>query len=209
MQQENLKSNLTVNSQLSEHTVIKLFPDAYFKIIYHSLCFGNRLKEKDTWSEVMGFLSGTVKDDHETEFIHVTNSWPISHGDSTSVTIDNYGSILQRILIKLSVNNETILGWYHSHPSYGLFMSTTDFETQLSYQRLYAKAIAIVFDQTLWSSIHSGLEAYRLQDDFQTFEKIPVDILNYKSELNPHLYRLLIKKIKDNIYLKELDYSHE
>ncbi len=209
MPQENVKSNLTVNTPFSENTVIMLYPEAYYKIIFHSLSYAHRYLDKNSWSEVMGFLSGSLNKEDDNEFIHITKSWPISHGDTVSVTIDNYGIVLNKILIKLSETNENILGWYHSHPSYGLFMSQTDFETQISYQRLFKKAVALVFDHTLWSSIHSGIEAYRLLEDFQNFEKIPIEISNHSLERNSRLYRLFMKKITGKYYLRELDSSHE
>lgn len=39
-----------------------------------------------------------------------------------------------------------IVGWYHSHPGYGLFLSAIDVRTQLAYQALYPKSIALVID---------------------------------------------------------------
>ena len=159
MTHENLKSNLTKNSPTSKDSLVYLYPEAYLKIIYHSLTYSNRLRDKNHWLEVMGWLSGEIKKDSSAifEIVHIKHAWPISHGDAVSVKIDNYDKTLQKIMLKLSTNNETILGWYHSHPSFGLFMSQTDFETQLSYQRLYDKAIALVFDHTLWSTINPGL----------------------------------------------------
>ena len=197
MLQENLKSNLTEKAKTSEHSKVYLYPEAYFKIIYHSLMYANRLRDKTEWLEVIGFLSGLVKKDETSgiEVIHVTKVWPISHGDAVSVSIDNFGKILHKIIVKLSQKDETIIGWYHSHPSFGLFMSQTDYETQTSYQRLYNKAIALVFDHSLLSSIHSGLEAYRLQSDFKTFEKIPIHFThNYKLQLNQSMFELFMNK---------------
>ncbi len=39
-----------------------------------------------------------------------------------------------------------IVGWYHSHPGIGVFMSAIDYATQLNYQRLYPKSVALVVD---------------------------------------------------------------
>ena len=210
MLQENLKSNLTDDASTSENCIINLYPEAYLKIIYHSLTYANRLRDKNDWLEVMGWLSGKITKDKSTNFeiIHVTKSWAISHGDAVSVKIDDYGKALNKVLVKLSNRNESILGWYHSHPSYGLFMSQTDFDTQLSYQRLFKQAVALVFDHTLWSDIHSGIEAYRLQSDFKTFEKIPIMVANYKMNLNSPLYKIFMK-ITNKIYLDEIDSSNE
>jgi proteasome lid subunit RPN8/RPN11 len=201
-------SNLTQLSPTSKNTYVLLHPEAYFKIIYHSLTFANSLLNKKNWIEAMGWISGRIIEDKEKrkEIIHLTKAWPISHGDAVSVKIDNYGLTLTKVISKLSSSKETILGWYHSHPSFGLFMSQTDFETQLSYQRMYDKAIALVFDHTLWSSINLGIEAYRLLSDFQTFEIIPVKITNeYSRSMSLSLHNLYMKKLSKGIILDELD----
>lgn len=212
MTQEHLKSNLTKNAVLSDNSIVQLQPEAYFKIIYHSLTYANRNRDKSDWLEVMGWLSGKIKTDPETavQIVQISKAWPISHGDAVSVSIENYGKILNNILLSLSQHDEVILGWYHSHPSYGLFMSQTDFETQLSYQRLFNDAIALVFDHSIWSTINSGLEAYRLLKDYQTFEIIPIKIINnYSAKLNLKLYELFMKKIENNLTIEELDTAHE
>ena len=212
MSQDHLKSNLTKKATFSDECVIYLYPEAYFKIIYHALTYANRNRDKNNWLEVMGWLSGKVSQEPKTkaEIIHITKAWSISHGDSVSVSIENYGKTLNNVLLTLSKRDEIILGWYHSHPAFGLFMSQTDFETQLSYQSLYDKAIALVFDHSLWSTINSGLEAYRLKKNLKTFEIIPIKIVNnYTNQLNLKLYELFMKKITKNIRIEELDISNE
>ncbi len=212
MTQENLKSNLTKNSPTSNESIVYLYPEAYLKIIYHSLTYSNRLRDKNHWLEVMGWLSGEVKRDSSDifELVHIKRAWPISHGDAVSVKIEDYGKTLEKMMVKVSKYNETILGWYHSHPAFGLFMSQTDYETQLSYQRLYDKAVALVFDHTLWSTINSGLEAYRLLPDYRNFEKIPIIIAhNYQLKFNQPLNRLFMKKIIAKNYLDELDTTND
>lgn len=39
-----------------------------------------------------------------------------------------------------------IVGWYHSHPGFDLFLSTIDIETQKRYQMMFPKAVAMVID---------------------------------------------------------------
>lgn len=40
----------------------------------------------------------------------------------------------------------SIVGWYHSHPGFDLFLSTIDVETQKRYQMMFPKAVAMVID---------------------------------------------------------------
>lgn len=39
-----------------------------------------------------------------------------------------------------------IVGWYHSHPGFDLFLSTIDIQTQKRYQMMLPKAVAMVID---------------------------------------------------------------
>merc|ERR1719387_1088068 len=41
---------------------------------------------------------------------------------------------------------EMVVGWYHSHPNFGCWLSSTDVETQKSFENLHCKAVAIVID---------------------------------------------------------------
>ena len=213
MLQEHINSsNLTKDANFSSNTIINLHPEAYFKIVYHSLSYAHKGRDKNNWLEVMGFISGKItrNKSNTIDVIHITKAWPITHGTSVSVKIDNYGKILNNILVQLSKNDSTILGWYHSHPSFGLFMSQTDYETQISYQRLFNKAIALVFDHTVWSSINTGIEAYRLLPNFSSFEKIPIHASHeYDMKLNLPLYRLFMDKITKNVIIEELELTNE
>ena len=39
-----------------------------------------------------------------------------------------------------------IVGWYHSHPGHGLFLSQTDLETHMSFYQFSPYAISLVVD---------------------------------------------------------------
>jgi proteasome lid subunit RPN8/RPN11 len=41
---------------------------------------------------------------------------------------------------------KSIVGWYHSHPELGCFVSGTDFETQRRFQALFPDAVGLVID---------------------------------------------------------------
>ncbi len=55
----------------------------------------------------------------------------------------------------------THLGWYHSHPDIGYFMSSIDTETQLKMESLNPKSVALVFDQFQLKK-NFGFEAYKM-----------------------------------------------
>ena len=41
---------------------------------------------------------------------------------------------------------QTVVGWYHSHPGFGCWMSGVDMNTQTSFEQLNARAVAVVID---------------------------------------------------------------
>jgi len=42
--------------------------------------------------------------------------------------------------------SECVLGWYHSHPGFGCWMSGVDINTQQSFEALNQRAVAVVID---------------------------------------------------------------
>lgn len=41
---------------------------------------------------------------------------------------------------------QNVVGWYHSHPGFGPWLSGTDIETQRQQEALQARAVAVVVD---------------------------------------------------------------
>jgi 26S proteasome regulatory subunit N11 len=41
---------------------------------------------------------------------------------------------------------EQMVGWYHSHPGFGCWLSIVDITTQKSFERLNSRAVAVVID---------------------------------------------------------------
>lgn len=61
-----------------------------------------------------------------------------------------------------------IVGWYHSHPGFDVFLSAIDIETQKLYQKLFPKAVALVIDPLKYAKTR------RLQDlNFKVFRINP------------------------------------
>ena len=86
---------------------------------------------------------------------------------------------------------ESIVGWVHTHPSYGCFLSGTDKGTQRTYQNLFSKAVALVIDPSKYyhSKKSSDLEIqfFRLIDDID-YKAIPYQL--YFDEHTKHISNL-------------------
>lgn len=98
----------------------------------------------DPRTESAGFLIGKIVRDE----LLITDSTMTKHtGTSAHVVVDN--TEMAEIADELSGRgeNESIIGWWHSHPGMGAgFMSGTDTATQEQYQKMFPQAVALVID---------------------------------------------------------------
>lgn len=46
----------------------------------------------------------------------------------------------------LLIRPEMVVGWYHSHPGFGCWLSGVDINTQQSFEALSERAVAVVVD---------------------------------------------------------------
>ena len=56
-----------------------------------------------------------------------------------------------------------VVGWAHSHPGFGVFMSGTDQRTQASMQAMFPDAVAVVIDPLHKNGIQIGF--FRIEED--------------------------------------------
>jgi 26S proteasome regulatory subunit N11 len=98
----------------------------------------------DVRRESAGFLIGKFVEDQLT----ITDSTMTKHTSSAGhVVVEN--TEMAEIADELGSRgeNESIIGWWHSHPGMGArFMSGTDVATQEKYQKMFPQAVALVID---------------------------------------------------------------
>ncbi|KRY21361.1 COP9 signalosome complex subunit 5 [Trichinella patagoniensis] len=78
---------------------------------------------------------------------------------------------------------ENVIGWYHSHPGYGCWLSGIDVDTQMLHQMYEEPFVAVVIDpcRTLCSgkvdigAFRTYPEHYQPADDVTNYESIPMD----------------------------------
>ncbi|MCK5159469.1 MAG: Mov34/MPN/PAD-1 family protein [Candidatus Heimdallarchaeota archaeon] len=97
----------------------------------------------NTEREIGGYLVGKIIKNKVmiTDAIYAT-----ADSNPTFVSFDN---MLQFKIIKeleKKGSDNTIFGWFHTHPNMGLFLSGTDIATQKIYQALLPEAVAMVCD---------------------------------------------------------------
>ncbi|MFQ5977992.1 MAG: hypothetical protein ACE5OZ_07685 [Candidatus Heimdallarchaeota archaeon] len=179
---------IPVSSKPSE-TVLE--PKAYLKMVLHAAKYAGPQLPRKKWVEVIGLLTGIVENkDTPLERIVVKDAFPIGHGDAISVVIQNPGS-MERVY-REKQGTDFIVGWYHSHPSYGHFMSEEDRKTQLRYQTLWADSIAIVLDPTQISQSSYGFEIFRLKrPGLVRWEQLPYIVRDLSPAPLPELVEFL------------------
>jgi len=146
---------------------------AVLKIASHSLKYAHSKIRRDDWVEVIGLLAG--KFDNAREILHVEDAYPMGHGTAVYAEIKDYKNYV-RAFKDIKKSNLFICGWYHSHPSYGCFMSKEDLGTQARYQKLWDKSIALVIDPYQINGMSLGFEIYRANFKNRKWFSVPFDI---------------------------------
>jgi len=152
---------------------ISLTVKSVLKIASHSLKYAHSKMQRENWVEVIGLLAG--KYDNIKGILHVEDVYPMGHGTAVYAEIKDYKNYV-RAFKDIKKNNLFICGWYHSHPSYGCFMSQEDLGTQARYQKLWDKAIALVIDPYQINGKSLGFEIYRANFKTKKWFSIPFDI---------------------------------
>eukprot|EP01106_Pelomyxa_sp_JSP_P006797 TRINITY_DN20_c0_g1_i2.p1 TRINITY_DN20_c0_g1~~TRINITY_DN20_c0_g1_i2.p1 ORF type:complete len:369 (-),score=116.88 TRINITY_DN20_c0_g1_i2:70-1107(-) len=120
---------------------VRMSAIALLKMVMHARSGGGQL-------EVMGLMVGKVMGD--TMVVMDSFALPV-HGTETRVNAGmeaneymvEYLSLLQQF-----GRQENAIGWYHSHPGYGCWLSGIDVSTQLMYQQYQEPWLAVVIDPT-------------------------------------------------------------
>lgn len=95
--------------------------------------------------EVMGLMLGEFVDDYTVRVVDVF-AMPQS---GTGVSVEAVDPVFQTKMLdmlKQVGRPETVVGWYHSHPGFGPWLSAVDVNTQASFEALNKRAVAVVID---------------------------------------------------------------
>jgi len=133
------------------------------KMATHALKYANKKVPRGEWVEVFGLLAGVLEENGR--IIHILDAYPMGHGDAIYVDIKDYSNFA-KVYHEINKNGQFIVGSYHSHPSYGLFISEEDFGNLSRYQRLWDKAVTLVIDPFLINGKSLGFKVFRA--DLQT-----------------------------------------
>jgi len=111
--------------------------------------------------EVMGLMLGEFVDDYTVRVIDVF-AMPQS---GTGVSVEAVDPVFQTKMLdmlKQTGRPEMVVGWYHSHPGFGCWLSGVDINTQQSFEQLNARAVAVVVDPIQSVKGKVVIDAFRL-----------------------------------------------
>lgn len=178
--------------------------------------------------EIMGLMQGKIDVENRTLYVMDSFALPVE-GTETRVNAQNeaYEYMVQYLDHSKEVGRlENVVGWYHSHPGYGCWLSGIDVNTQRTNQQFQDPFVAIVIDPnrtissgkveigafrtfpegyTSSSSIGGGDSEYQSIplskiEDFGVHanEYYPLEVEHFKSSLDGKLLDLLWNKYWQN-----------
>ena len=83
----------------------------------------------------------------------------------TGVSVEAVDPVFQAKMLdmlKQTGRPEMVVGWYHSHPGFGCWLSGVDINTQQSFEALTARAVAVVVDPIQSVKGKVVIDAFRL-----------------------------------------------
>jgi len=202
---------LTVQqSKYVDNKTVTIKPLAYYKMLVHVLRFGNKMRDRRQYREVMGILIGRLEGEPDNKGVRdviVEDYVPISHGGSIEVAFKPEDYVTFSYVDAEYAEREPPLfsvGWAHSHPGLKIFFSSTDVKNQLGWQTPNPSAIGIVFDHTYLENPEDlGFRTFRLDDP----NKGPMSAYHeVKTTVEPPdnlEYYIKIMEIINNIHAKE------
>jgi 26S proteasome regulatory subunit N11 len=95
--------------------------------------------------EVMGLMIGEYVDEYTVRVTDVFSMPQTATGQSVEAVDPEYQAQMLGML-ELVGRPEKVVGWYHSHPGFGCWLSGEDVQTARSYEQLTARSVSVVVD---------------------------------------------------------------
>jgi len=130
---------------------------AFRKMIFHVLRFVNEIKDEPV--EVLGLCIGNFSSEEGS--LTITDSIPLLHGENIELGLSQE---LYDLFEQVKASHNSIIGFYVSHPGYGLFLTDSDKKIQQYFQTEdNPNAICIVFDHTQIED-NFGVKIFKFKD---------------------------------------------
>lgn len=111
--------------------------------------------------EVMGLMLGDFVDDYTIRVVDVFAMPQQGTGTSVEAVDPEFQSDMMERLQQTG-RHEKAVGWYHSHPGFGPWLSGTDMNTQQSFENTHERCVAVVIDPIQSVKGKVVIDAFRL-----------------------------------------------
>lgn len=183
-------------------------PDCAEKVHVSSLALLKMLKHGRAGvpMEVMGLMLGQFVDDYTINCVDVF-AMPQS---GTSVSVEAVDPVFQTKMLDMlqqTGRGEMVVGWYHSHPGFGCWLSSTDINTQSSFEALNPRAVALVVDPIQSVKGKVVIDCFRLiNPQLMMLGQEPRQTTSNIGHLNKPSIQALIHGLNRHYYSIVIDY---
>merc|ERR1719420_1992079 len=156
--------------------------------------------------EVMGLMLGDFVDDYT---VRVADVFAMPQS-GTGVSVEAVDPVFQAKMLdmlKQTGRPEMVVGWYHSHPGFGCWLSGVDINTQQSFEALSDRAVAVVVDPIQSVKGKVVIDAFRLiNPNMMMFGQEPRQTTSNLGHLNKPSIQALIHGLNRHYYSIAINY---
>lgn len=156
--------------------------------------------------EVMGLMLGEFVDDFT---IHVIDVFAMPQS-GTGVSVEAVDDVFQTKMMDMlrqTGRDQMVVGWYHSHPGFGCWLSSVDVNTQHSFEQLNKRAVAVVIDPIQSVKGKVVIDAFRTIDSSTLMRgNEPRQSTSNVGHLNKPSIQALIHGLNRLYYSLNIDY---
>jgi len=156
--------------------------------------------------EVMGLMLGEFVDDYT---VRVDDVFAMPQS-GTGVSVEAVDPVFQAKMLdmlKQTGRPEMVVGWYHSHPGFGCWLSGVDINTQQSFEQLHDRAVAVVIDPIQSVKGKVVIDAFRLiQNAMVVLGQEPRQTTSNLGHLNKPSIQALIHGLNRHYYSISINY---
>lgn len=157
--------------------------------------------------EVMGLMLGEFVDEYTVQVVDVF-AMPQS---GTGVSVEAVDPVFQtKMLDQLKQTNrpQVVVGWYHSHPGFGCWLSGVDMNTQQSFEALNKRAVSIVVDPIQSVKGKVVIDAFRLiNPQLMLMNQAPRQTTSNLGHLRKPSIQALIRNLNRHYYSINISYN--
>lgn len=156
--------------------------------------------------EVMGLMLGEFIDEYTINVVDVF-AMPQSGTGVSVEAVDDVFQTKMMDMLKQTGRDQIVVGWYHSHPGFGCWLSSVDVNTQKMFEQLSPRAVAVVVDPIQSVKGKVVIDAFRLIDTMAVMRNNEVrQTTSNIGFLNKPNIQALIHGLNKHYYSLNIDY---